>query len=95
MSSLLKWYFEKCSLSVLLLSIAAVWVVSAFFMLDRVYRFTPLVYIGLHLITTGVFFWAALRVDRLSHASEASSQAPAQKSAARDESGRTPQKLPA
>ena len=59
----MKWYFENCRLSHVLLAGMIVWAVSAFFLLKEI---APVAYIGLHLVTTGIFFAAFLSVDRRS-----------------------------
>jgi hypothetical protein len=56
----MKWYFETCKLSHILLLGIVVWALSATLLLGKI---APLVYIGLHLVTTGVFFLAFLRID--------------------------------
>jgi len=55
----MKWYFETCKLSHVLLLGIVIWAVSATILL---WEIAPLVYIGLHLITTGVFFLAFLKI---------------------------------
>ncbi|MBD3675949.1 MAG: hypothetical protein HUJ26_20765 [Planctomycetaceae bacterium] len=57
----MKWYFEKCSLSHVLILGMIVWAISASLLLKEI---APLAYIGLHLVTTGLFFAAFLSVDR-------------------------------
>lgn len=59
----MKWYFESCRLSHILLLGMIVWGVSAFVLLKEI---APVAYIGLHLVTTGTFFVAFLAVDRRS-----------------------------
>jgi len=60
---LMKWYFENCRLSHVLLLGIIVWAISASLLLKEV---APVAYIGLHMATTGVFFVAFLAVDRKS-----------------------------
>jgi hypothetical protein len=59
MQGLLDWYFEKCKMSTVLIVGAVAWVTSACLMLGG---FAPAVYLGLHLVTTGLFSFAILRV---------------------------------
>lgn len=56
----MKWYFESCKLSHILLAGIIVWALSATLLLKES---APLVYIGLHLVTTGVFFLAFIKID--------------------------------
>lgn len=60
----MKWYFETCRLSHVLVLGMVVWALSSTLLLKEV---APLAYISLHLVTTGVFFLAFLSVDRSSH----------------------------
>lgn len=60
----MKWYFETCRLSHVLLLGMIVWALCATLLLRET---APLAYIGLHLLTTGVFFLAFLNVDRKAH----------------------------
>ena len=60
---LMKWYFENCRLSHILLVGLIVWAASACFLLQEV---APAIYVVLHAATTGVFFIAFLMVDRRS-----------------------------
>ena len=62
--NLMNWYFEKCRLSHLLIGMVILWALLAWMILREL---APLAYVGLHVVTTGVFFLAALRVDRQSH----------------------------
>lgn len=62
----MKWYFESCRLSHVLLLGMLVWALSATMLLKEA---APLVYIGLHLLSTGLFFFAFLWVDRHSRKS--------------------------
>ena len=57
----MKWYFESCRLSHILLFGIVAWGLSASVLLKEI---APLAYIGLHLLTTGVFFLAFLSIDR-------------------------------
>ncbi|MDB4637937.1 MAG: hypothetical protein P8M30_14180 [Planctomycetaceae bacterium] len=59
----MKWYFESCRLSHVLLLGIIVWAICASWLLKEV---APVAYIGLHMATTGVFFIAFLAVDRKS-----------------------------
>lgn len=61
MKQLWNWYVEKCRLSHLLLTFSIVWVASAWILLREL---TPLIYVGLHIATTGVFFFLVLRSQR-------------------------------
>ncbi|HUG18461.1 MAG TPA: hypothetical protein VMM56_05750 [Planctomycetaceae bacterium] len=63
MRQLWKWYNETCQLSHVLLVGAAVWCVSAWILLREA---APLIYVGLHLLTTGVFTLLVLRAQRQS-----------------------------
>ncbi len=58
MQGLADWYFEKCKMSTILIVAAVAWVVAACLMLGD---FAPAVYVGLHLVTTGLFSIAILR----------------------------------
>lgn len=68
----MKWYFESCRLSHVLLLGMVVWTLSSTLLLREI---APLVYIGLHLVTTGTFFLAFLSVDRRSHKQNSSEDA--------------------
>ena len=63
----MKWYFENCRLSHVLLLGIIVWAICASWLLQEI---APVTYIGLHLATTGVFFIAFLAVDRKSKREE-------------------------
>jgi len=63
----MKWYFETCKLSHILLLGVVLWALSATLLLREM---APLVYIGLHLITTGVFFLAFMKVAGHSRGTE-------------------------
>jgi hypothetical protein len=68
----MKWYFESCRLSHVLLAGMIVWALSSTLLLREI---APLAYIGLHLVTTGIFFLAFLNVDRKSHKQNSSEDA--------------------
>jgi len=57
----MKWYFESCRLSHILLAGIILWTLSASVLFKEL---APLAYVGLHLLTTGLFFAAFLSVDR-------------------------------
>lgn len=57
----MKWYFENCQLSHVLLLGIIVWAICASLLLQAI---APMIYIGLHIATTGVFLIAFLAVDR-------------------------------
>lgn len=61
MSDLIDWYFDKCRMSVVLIVAAAIWAVAACLLLGE---FAPIVYVGLHAVTTGVFTFAIMRVKQ-------------------------------
>lgn len=63
MKDLINWYFEKCRISTILLVGGVVWTAVAWLMLGHL---APVVYVGLHLFTTGIFAFAILRVNESS-----------------------------
>ncbi|HSG69773.1 MAG TPA: hypothetical protein VLA12_05130 [Planctomycetaceae bacterium] len=63
MRQLWNWYNEKCRLSHVLLVGVAVWCVTAWILLREA---APLIYVGLHLLTTGVFTFLVFRAQQQS-----------------------------
>jgi hypothetical protein len=60
MKQLWIWYVEKCRLSQLLLGVGIVWCATAWLLLREL---APLAYVGLHAVTSGLFFALALRAE--------------------------------
>ncbi len=68
MKDLINWYFDKCRISTILLLVGVTWTATAWLTLGHL---APVVYVGLHLVTTGVFAFAILRVNESSQKQQA------------------------